>query len=195
MKKTIYLIISFFMAAVPLFAQTTWTVDAAHSKIGFIVTHLVISEVEGSFDSYTGTIVASKDDFTDADINFSVDVNSIDTDNEMRDNHLKGDDFFNAQKYPKMTFKSTSFKKVSGNIYTLEGNLTIRDITKKVKFDVVYGGTVKDPYGNTKSGFKAKATINRFDYNLTWNALTETGSAVVSENVDVILKLEFTKEK
>ena len=195
MRKNVYSIITFLLAVTPLFSQTKWTVDASHSKIGFIVTHLVISEVEGSFNSYDGTLVASKDDFTNAEINFSVDVNSIDTDNEMRDNHLKGEDFFNAQKYPKMTFKSTSFKKVSGNIYVLEGDLTIRDVTKKVKFDVVYGGTVKDPYGNTKSGFKAKATINRFDYNLKWNALTEAGSAVVSEDVDIIIKLELNKEK
>lgn len=189
------MLITFFTFSTPLFSQDKWTVDQAHSKIGFIVTHLVIAEVEGSFNNYAGTITTSKDDFSDAVIDFSVDVNSINTDNEMRDNHLKGDDFFNAGKFPEMTFKSTSFKKVSGNIYSLEGDLTIRDVTKNVKFDVMYGGSIQDPYGNTKAGFKAKSTINRFDYNLKWNAVTEAGSAVVSQDVEIILKLEFTKGK
>ncbi|HOK98475.1 MAG TPA: YceI family protein, partial [Bacteroidales bacterium] len=117
----------------------------------------------------------------------------INTDNEMRDNHLKGDDFFNAAKFPKMTFKSKSFKKVSGNKYELVGDLTIRDVTKTVKFDVTYGGTAKDPYGNIKAGFKASAVINRFDYGLKWNALTEAGGAVVGNEVNVSLKLEFNK--
>ncbi|MBN1185731.1 MAG: YceI family protein [Bacteroidales bacterium] len=197
MKKFMYplMLITFFTFSTPLFSQDKWTVDQAHSKIGFIVTHLVIAEVEGSFNNYAGTITTSKDDFSDAVIDFSVDVNSINTDNEMRDNHLKGDDFFNAGKFPEMTFKSTSFKKVSGNIYSLEGDLTIRDVTKNVKFDVMYGGSIQDPYGNTKAGFKAKSTINRFDYNLKWNAVTEAGSAVVSQDVEIILKLEFTKGK
>jgi polyisoprenoid-binding protein YceI len=174
-------------------AQSKWQVDKAHSSVKFSVQHLVISEVEGSFRSFDGSIVSKNDDFTDAVIDFTVDVNSINTDNDMRDNHLKGEDFFNAAKYPKMTFKSKSFKKVSGNKYELVGDLTIRDVTKTVKFDVTYGGTVKDPYGNIKAGFKATTVINRFDYGLKWNALTEAGGAVVDKDVNVSLKLEFAK--
>ena len=139
--------------------------------------------------------LAIQPDFTDATINFSVDVNSINTDNEMRDKHLKSDDFFNAEKFPAMTFKGTSFKKVSGNKYVLQGDLTIRDVTKKVTFDVTYGGTIKDPWGNTKAGFKARAKINRFDYNLKWNTVTEAGGAVVSKDVDVVVNLELNQEK
>jgi polyisoprenoid-binding protein YceI len=178
-----------------LFAQTKWSVDNTHSNVRFNVTHLVISEVEGSFKKFTGSIAATNADFSDAAVEFSVDINSINTDNEMRDKHLKGDDFFNAEQYPSMVFKSTSFKKVSGNKYKLNGNLTIRNVTKPVTFDVTYGGSVKDPWGNTKAGFKASTTIDRFDYNLKWNSVTEAGGAVVGKDVTIDLKLEFAQAK
>lgn len=194
MKKLVVLAV-FVASVIWAQAQTTWKTDNTHSNVKFTVTHLVVSEVEGSFKVYDGTIQSTKPDFSNAVINFSVDVNSINTENEMRDKHLKGDDFFNAEKFPKMTFKSTSFKKVSGNKYILEGELTIRDVTKKVKFDVTYGGTIKDPWGNIKAGFKAKGAINRFDYNLKWNTLTEAGGAVVSKAVKISLNLEFGQQK
>jgi polyisoprenoid-binding protein YceI len=162
--------------------QQTWVVDKMHSNVNFSVSHLVISEVDGSFKVFDGKIISAKEDFTDAKIEFSVDVNSINTDNSMRDDHLKGDDFFNAATYPKMTFTSTSFKKVSGNKYKLEGDLTIRNVTKRMSFDVVYGGIAKDPYGNTKAGLK-------------WNTMTEAGGAVVGADVDLKIKLEFAKNK
>jgi polyisoprenoid-binding protein YceI len=178
------------------FAQSkTWNVDASHSNVRFTVTHMVISEVEGAFRKFNGSLVSAKPDFTDAAINFSVDINSIDTDNDGRDKHLKADDFFNAEKYPAMTFKGTSFRKLSGNKYELKGNLTIRDITRPVTFAVTYGGTAKDPWGNTKAGFKASTTINRFDYNLKWNTLTEAGGAMVGKDVAIDLKLEFAQAK
>jgi polyisoprenoid-binding protein YceI len=176
-------------------AQTTWTVDNAHSNVKFAVTHMVISEVEGNFRVYSGTIQSSGQDFVDATVNFSVDVNSINTENEMRDKHLKSDDFFNAEKFPAMTFKSTSWKKTDDQHYTLEGDLTIRDITKRVSFAITYGGTMKDGYGNTRVGFKGTTTINRFDYNLKWNALTEAGGAMVSKDVNITLNLEFIQKK
>jgi polyisoprenoid-binding protein YceI len=194
MKK----IVSFAIVALlstSLFAQTKWNVDKVHSNVKFSVSHLVISEVEGNFKVYDGSIVAPKPDFTGSQVDFKVDVNSINTDNEMRDKHLKSDDFFNSEKFPTMSFTSTAFKKVSGNKYALYGNLTIRNITKPVKFDVVYGGTVKDAYGNIKSGFKASTVINRFDYNLKWNALTEAGGAAVGKDVTLDLKLEFAQAK
>jgi polyisoprenoid-binding protein YceI len=113
----------------------------------------------------------------------------------MRDDHLKGDDFFNAATYPKMSFTSTSFKKISGNKYKLEGDMTIRNVTKRMSFDVVYGGIAKDPYGNIKAGFKASGTINRLQYGLKWNTMTEAGGAVVGADVDLKIKLEFAKNK
>jgi polyisoprenoid-binding protein YceI len=178
-----------------VFAQTKWNIDAVHSNVRFTVPHLVISEVEGSFKKFSGEVVAAKPDFTDAAVNFTIDVNSIDTDNEMRDKHLKADDFFNAGQFPTATFKSTSFRKVSGNKYKLAGNLTIRNVTKPVTFDVVYGGTAKDGYGNTKAGFKATTVINRFDYGLKWNAVTEAGGATVGQDITIDLKLQFAQAK
>ena len=175
-------------------AQTTWKLDNSHTNVKFSVTHLLISETEGNFKSFDGTLVSKNDDFTDAVVTFTVDVNTINTDNDMRDKHLKSDDFFNAEKYPQMKFKSTSFKKVSGNKYVLEGELTIRDVTKKVKFDVVYKGIQKDPYGNTKAGFKATGSLKRMEYGLKWNTLTEAG-AVVSDEVDMVINLEFAQAK
>ena len=172
----------------------TWNVDKAHSSVKFNVSHLIISEVEGSFKNYDGTIVSEKEDFSDAVINFSADAASISTDNEMRDNHLKSDDFFNSMKYPSIVFKSTSFKKVSDNKYQLVGDLTIRDVTKTVTFDVLYGGSAVDGYGNKKAGFKATSTINRFDYGLKWNAITEAGGMTVGSDVKLILNLQFAKK-
>ena len=194
MKKVI-LITAALIAQVALFAQTKWNVDVAHSNVKFTVVHLVISEVEGAFNTFNGSMTSTKPDFAESTIEFTVDVNSINTNNEMRDTHLKSDDFFNAEKYPKMKFKSTSFKKVSGNKYLLIGNLTLRDVTKSVKFNVTYGGTAKDGYGNTKAGFKASTVINRFDYGLKWNALTEAGGATVGKNVTIDLRLEFAQAK
>jgi len=173
---------------------TTWKIDNSHSNVKFSVSHLVISDVDGAFKSFNGTIQSTKPDFSDAQIDFTIDIDSINTDNEGRDNHLKSDDFFNAEKFPQMTFKGTSFKKLSGNKYALEGDLTIRDVTRKIKFDVSYGGTVKDPWGNIKAGFKVKGVINRFDYNLKWNTLTEAGGALVGKEVEIVLNLEFGQQ-
>lgn len=176
-------------------AQTKWNLDNSHSNVKFTVTHMVISEVEGSFKTFSGSMTASKPDFTDAKIEFSVNIAGINTDNEQRDNHLKADDFFNAEKYPAMTFKSVSMKKLAGNKYELTGDLTIRDVTKRVKFAVTYGGTAKDPWGNTKAGFKATSTINRFDYGLKWNTLMEAGGAMVSSDVVININAEFVQAK
>ncbi len=176
-------------------APTKWNIDKSHSSVKFTVQHLVISEVEGSFKMFNGTVVSPTPDFTNADINFTVDVNTINTDDDKRDAHLKSDDFFNAEKYPEMRFSGTSFKKLKGNLYALEGNLTIRNTSKKVRFAVVYGGTVKDPWGNVKAGFKATGKINRKDFGLKWGALTEAGGAVVGDEVNMIINVEFAQQK
>ena len=178
------------------FLQTPgkWVIDKAHSNVRFSVSHLVVSDVDGSFKSFDGSMNASKPDFTDAAIVFTADVNSINTDNENRDKHLKSDDFFNAEKFPQIKFTSKSFKALGNNKYTLAGDLTIRDITKPVTFDVKYGGTVTSAaMGGTHAGFKAKTTINRFDYNLKWNALTEAGGAVAGKEVEITLNIDMKK--
>ncbi|MDQ6812201.1 MAG: YceI family protein [Bacteroidota bacterium] len=169
-----------------------WVIDKPHSNVKFTVTHLVVSEVEGNFKLFDGSMENSKNDFSDAKINFAVDVNSLSTDNDMRDKHLKSDDFFNAEKFPAMKFQSTSFTPSGGNKYKLAGNLTIRDVTKPVVFDVTFGGTVNN-MGKTKAGFKAKTSINRFDYNLKWDKATETGGLVVSKEVELVVNVEMSK--
>ena len=173
------------------FAQTKWSVDPMHSFVRFEVKHMGISFVDGSFKKFEGTIDAAKPDLTDAKINFTVDVNSINTDVEMRNNHLKTDDFFNAAKYPTMTFVSSSFKKVKEGSYLLSGKLTIRDVTKDVVFNVVYGGTAKDQQSNIKAGFHATTTINRLDYNIKYDP---TGMGV-AKDVKINLNLEFVQAK
>ena len=193
--KSSLIAVAIIASSLSLKAQTKWVIDPVHSSVNFTIEHLVISEVEGKFKTYNGTIAAAKPDLTDAKIDFTVDVNSSDTDNEMRDKHFTCADFCVADKYPKMTFKSTSLKKLSGNKYVLNGNLTIHGITKPAKFDVSYGGTAKDGYGNTKAGFKGKGVINRFDYGLKYNALTEAGGAALGKDVEIDLKLQFAQAK
>lgn len=193
--KKLLILAAMVLIAISVQAQTTWTVDNTHSTVKFAVSHLVITDVEGSFKVYSGTLQFPGTDLTNASVEFVVDVNSIDTGNEMRDNHLKTDDFFNAAQYPKMTFKSVSWKKIDEKNYELIGDLTIRNVTKRVPFKVTYNGIMKDPYGNTKAGFKATAVINRFDYGLKFNAVTEAGGAVVGKDVVITLNLQFVQQK
>ena len=193
--KKIILTLAIAVIGYTVSAQSKWNVDASHSNVKFSVSHMVISEVEGSFSGYEGTLDAPGADFNNSTINFSVNVGTVNTNSEQRDGHLKSADFFDMAKYPTMNFKSTSFKKTSENNYKLEGNLTIKGVTKKVTFDVTYGGTVKDPYGNIKAGFKAKGNIKRMDYGLTWSALTEAGGMVVGDEVAIMFNIELAKAK
>jgi polyisoprenoid-binding protein YceI len=173
-------------------AQETWILDKSHTNIEFNVTHLVISEVNGNFRDFDGKVVSSNEDFEGAEIEFTAEIASIDTDNEQRDNHLKSDDFFNAEQFPHMKFSGVLVK--NQNKYQLKGEMTIRDVTKPIVFDVNYNGSVTDPWGNTKAGFKITGTLNRFDYGLKWNTLMEAGGAVVGENVDIICNVELQKQ-
>ena len=193
MKKLLPFITAILMVQVNLTAQSTWVFDQAHTSVGFSIEHLVISETTGQFASFEGTVKASTGDFSNAEIDFSVDVSSIDTGNERRDGHLKSDDFFAVESYPKMSFRSTSFEKVEGNTYKLIGDLTIRDVTKAIELEVTYKGTAK--MGETeKAGFKLTGTLNRFDYNLKWSQLTEAGGLVVGEEVTITINVELNKQ-
>jgi len=174
--------------------MATYKIDPAHSEITFKVKHLVISNVSGNFSKYDATMTTDKADFTDAQIYFEADVNSVSTNSEQRDGHLKSDDFFNAEKFPKITFKSTSVEKKSGDEYTLNGNLTIRDITKPVSLHVVHGGNMVDPWGQHKEGFEITGKISRKEFGLKWNAITEAGGAVVSDDVRLILNVQMIKQ-
>jgi polyisoprenoid-binding protein YceI len=172
---------------------TKWVLDPMHSEVQFKVKHLVISTVTGSFKQFEGTMETESDDFTNAHITFSLDVNSIDTNQDQRDGHLKGADFFDAEKYPAITFQSTSFEKNGGD-YTLKGNLTVKDVTKPVTLAAEYGGVATDFYGNTKAGFDVTGKINRKEFGLTWDGITEAGSVVVSEEVKLIFNVQFAKQ-
>jgi polyisoprenoid-binding protein YceI len=193
--KKIFVSAALLLSTVFVNAQTNWKFDVSHTKIDFAVSHMLISETTGRFKTFEGKVTSPSDDFNDAKIDFVIDINSINTEDEGRDKHLKSDDFFNAEKFPKATFKSKSFKKVSGKSYKLTGDLTIRDVTKTVEFDVIYNGTNKDPWGNTHAGFKLMGSINRFDYGLKWNAMMEAGGAMVGETVTLNCNIELLKEK
>lgn len=176
-------------------AQSTWKIDKAHSNIQFSVSHMVISEVGGYFKIFDATLTAKDDKLTDAVIEFTADVNSISTDNEKRDQHLKSDDFFNAEKFPKIKFVSKSFVKVDDGKYKMTGDFTMRDVTKTIVLDVVFNGMIKDSWGNLRAGFKLSGSVNRFDYNLKWNNLIEAGGAVVGKTVDLKCNVELIKNK
>ncbi|MEX2600858.1 MAG: YceI family protein [Balneolaceae bacterium] len=173
---------------------TKWTVDPAHSEVGFKVKHLVISTVTGEFGSFDATLETEGEGFEGATASFEADINSISTGNEDRDAHLKSSDFFDAENHPKLTFQSTSFEKVSDNKYKVTGDLAIRGTTKELTLDVVHGGTVEDPYGNTKAGFEITGTINRKEFGLEWNAVTEAGNVVVGDKVTLQLDIQLTAE-
>lgn len=168
-----------------------WTVDAMHSNVEFKVKHLMINTVTGSFKTFDINVEGQNEDFTDANITFTADVASITTGIEDRDNHLRSDDFFNAEKFPKMTFTSTSMEKTGDDTYKLTGDLTIRDITKTVTLDAEFGGTMVDPYGNTKAGFELSGKLNRKEFGLKWDAITEAGGVVVSDQVRLHLNIQL----
>jgi len=171
--------------------KTLWKIDPTHSEVQFKVKHLVISTVTGSFSSYDGKIEAVGDDFENAEATFTADIDSISTNNEDRDQHLKSDDFFNAEEYPQLKFESTNFEKVGESEYKVSGDLTIRDVTKQVELDVVHGGTVEDPYGQTKAGFEVSGIINRKEFGLSWSAVTEAGKVVVGDKIKLQLNVQF----
>ncbi len=174
--------------------MSTYKIDAAHSEITFKVKHLMITNVTGHFTKFDATLESSKEDFSDAKVSFTADINSISTNNEQRDGHLKSDDFFNAAKFPTLSFTSTELKKLSDEKYKLTGDLTIRDVTKKVDLDVEFGGTMVDPWGQEKAGFDISGKINRKDFNLNWSAVTEAGGVVVSDEVRLNLSVQMVKQ-
>lgn len=173
--------------------MATYKIDAAHSEITFKVRHLVISTVSGSFLKFDATMTSEKEDFTDASIAFEADVDSVTTNNEQRDGHLKNDDFFNAEKYPKIYFKSSSFEKKSDDEYVLNGDITLRDITKPISLNVMYNGDAVF-YGQSKLGFEITGKINRKEFGLKWHAVTETGGIALSDEVRLALNIQMVKQ-
>jgi polyisoprenoid-binding protein YceI len=174
-------------------STTKWAVDPLHSEIQFKVKHLVISTVTGAFNKFEGTATTENDEFEDAAISLEMDVNSIDTNQEMRDSHLKSAEFFDAETFPKITFKSKSFKKGSGDTFRLIGDLTMKGVTKEVELDAEFGGSEKDHHGKTKIGYEVTGKINRKEFGLTYNALTETGGLALGEDIKLIANIQLSK--
>jgi polyisoprenoid-binding protein YceI len=174
--------------------KTIWAIDPTHSEVQFKVKHLVISTVTGHFSQFSGRIETEKDGFEGASASFEAEISSISTNNTDRDNHLKSTDFFDAENHPKLTFSSTSFTKQSEDEYELKGIMTIRGNAKEVTLKAEHGGTVVDPYGNTKAGFEITGKINRKEFGLTWSATTEAGGIVVSDEVKLVLNVQFAQQ-
>ncbi|KOS62525.1 polyisoprenoid-binding protein [Lysinibacillus agricola] len=171
--------------------MTKWNIDLGHSAINFQVKHMMVSKVKGVFDTYSADIEAADlTDLTTANINFTIDAASINTRSEDRDNHLKAADFFDSEKYPTITFKSTNITKKSDDEYAITGDLTIKDVTKSVTFDTEFNGKGTNPWGQEVYGFESVTTINREEFGLTWNAALETGGVLVGKDIKITVELE-----
>lgn len=166
-----------------------WTIDPAHSEIGFSVKHMMISKVKGSFESFEAVVEANEEDLNGALIDFKINVASINTNNEDRDNHLRSADFFDAETYPEIKFSANDITK-KGTEYELTGDLTIKGVTRPVTFEVEYGGKGTNPWGQEVVAFSAEGKVNRRDFGLTWNQALETGGVLVGEDIKISLELE-----
>ena len=172
-----------------------WKIDPAHSEIQFKVKHLMITTVTGYFRKFDCEVISETEDFNSTtSIKFTADIDSIEANNEQRDTHLKSEDFFNAEKFNEVIFVGTKYDALNDSA-TLYGNLTIRGITKPVKLDVEFGGIVVDPYGQKKAGFTINGRISRKEFELRWNAVTEAGSVVVSDEVKIHAEIQMVKQK
>ncbi|MBS1557169.1 MAG: YceI family protein [Bacteroidetes bacterium] len=189
--KKINLFIAAVLVAGAAAAQGTWTIDKAHSKIRFTATHMVVAEVEGYFKDFDATVTCTGADFNGADVEFTTKVASLTTENDQRDNHLRSDDFFNAEKFPEIKFKGKLVK--NGNNYELKGDFTMRDVTKPVSFEVTYGGNI-EAFGGQKAGFKLNGKINRFDYNLKFDKKLKAGDYIVGKEIEITCKIELNKK-
>jgi polyisoprenoid-binding protein YceI len=174
--------------------MANWTIDTAHSEIGFKIKHLVISNVSGKFNSFEGKLEGEPGDLKNAKISFTADVDSIHTGNEQRDGHLKSADFFDTAKYAKLTFVSTKIEQKDGSQYKVTGDLIIKNISKPITLNVEFGGIQNNLYGQTVAGFEITGKFNRHDFGLTWSAVTEAGGIVVSDEVKLAINTELVKE-
>jgi polyisoprenoid-binding protein YceI len=182
------------MGTTQTLARTKWALDPSHSQIGFKVKHLMVTNVRGTFKDINAEIFTAGDDFSDAEIELSINVLSVDTGDTNRNSHLTSPDFFDAENFKEIKFKGISFEKNSASEYDLLGNLTIKGITKRIKLDVEFNGIMKDPYGNRKAGFEITGTINRKDFGLTWNAALEAGGVMVGDEVKINCEIQLIQQ-
>jgi polyisoprenoid-binding protein YceI len=180
--------------ATPQAATTTWNIDPVHSVAEFKVKHMMISNVKGQFGTFTGVLTLNEADLAKSHVEASIDTASVNTRDAQRDTHLKSEEFFHAEKFPKLSFRSTRITRTSEGELAVAGDLTIRGVTRNVVLNVE-GPTppAKDPYGNTRLGLAAITKINRKDFGLTWNAALETGGILVGDDVTITLDVQFVK--
>lgn len=188
--KTTRLFLMLALTGFMAIAQTTWQIDKVHSTVRFTIAHMVISEIDGNFTNFSGAISYTKADMSDADVNFLINTNSVNTRNAKRDGHLKSPDFFDVAKYPTITFKSTSVIKKDAKNFTLTGNLTMHGVTKLVELNLLSAGTIKDNRGNLKAGFKVTGNLKRSDFGLKYNSVMDNGGVVIGDKVSFNIKLE-----
>ena len=193
--KLLLFVLFFALTALLPASETKWKADITHSKALFTVSHMVISEVTGRFTDFDVSLVQNNSDFSGSKVSVTFKPASVNTDDESRDKHLRSEDFFYTEKYPEATFVSTAFDKTGDNIFTITGDLTLRGITKSVTLNAKYNGSMKDPWGNEKAGFKVTGTIKRTDFGLKWNKAVEAGGLLVGENVDLTFQIELAQEK
>ncbi|MED3689432.1 YceI family protein [Peribacillus butanolivorans] len=174
--------------------NTKWAIDPTHSAIEFSVKHMMIAKVKGSFNKFEANISANPYDLTTAEIDFTVDVASIDTRNADRDNHLRSADFFDVEKNPTLTFKSTKIVKTGDDEYDVTGDVTLNGFTNEETFAITFEGQGKDPWGNEKAGFSGKGKVKRSDYGLTYNAALETGGVLIGDQITLTIEIEAAKE-
>lgn len=175
-------------------SKQVWNIDPAHSEIGFKVRHMMITNVNGIFNNYSATMMASAADFSDAELSFEADIDSISTRNEQRDGHLKSPEFFDMAQFPKVSFQSTSFTKSGDGQYSMKGNFNMHGVTKEITLNVEFTGTVVDPWGQVKAGFEITGSLNRSEFGLTWNATSEDGSIVLDEVIKLVLNVQMIKQ-
>lgn len=173
--------------------STTWVIDPLHSEVLFKIKHLVISTVTGSFRKFEGNIISQEADFSNAKVSILIDVKSIDTNQSQRDAHLQSGDFFEADKYPNITYESTSVVKAEGSDYKMVGNLTMKGVTKPIELNVTYGGSEDNGHGVLKHGFEVTGVVNRREFGMTWNKLTDTGGLGLGEDIKLIANIQIAQ--
>lgn len=175
-------------STVPGYLAGTWTIDQVHSEVGFTVRHMMVSKVRGRFSTFGGTIVTGEK-LTDSTVTAEIDLASIDTNNAQRDEHIRSADFFEVETYPTMTYRSTALR-ADGDDYVLDGELTLKGVTRQVPLTLEFNGFGPDPYGGTRAGFTATGQINRHDFNVSFSAPMETGGVVVGDKITIHLEIE-----
>jgi len=176
------------------YIMSTWNIDVSHTNLGFTIRHMMVSKVRGNFTDFEGKIEGDPEDLATSKVSFKVDMNSINTNSEDRDNHLRSPDFFETEKYPAMTFNSTKIVKTSEDEFDLIGDLTIKDVTKEVTFKTEYEGKATNPWGQPVVGFTVEGEVDRKEFGLTWNQALETGGFMVGDKIKIVIELEANPE-